>query len=106
MGCGGRRGAAGLRCDATATGQSRRGDVVARSWGGREWRIASRGEGIRLEGIESDDLADRSGLQVGVRLGEMLDALSLVEMSPFDLEDMGGLLALDDLLVGAVDLLF
>src|SRR6185437_179153 len=92
MGCGGRRGAAGLRCDATATGQSRRGDVVARSWGGRKWRIASRGEGIRLEGIESNDLADRSRLQIGVRLGEMLDTLGLVEVRPFDLQDVGGLL--------------
>src|SRR5947207_6787016 len=38
--------------------------------------------------------------------GEPLDALGLVEMSPFDAQDVGGLLALDDLLVGAVDLLF
>src|SRR5258705_2931960 len=37
--------------------------------------------------------------------GEPLDALGLVEVSPFDAQDMRGLLALDDLLVGAVDLL-
>src|SRR5258708_29625565 len=43
-GCGGWRGAASLRCDAIATGHSRRGDVGARTWGGREWRIASRGD--------------------------------------------------------------
>src|SRR5437899_7448670 len=38
-------------------------------------------------------------------LGQALDALGLVQVRPFDLEDMGRLLALDDLLVGAVDLL-
>src|SRR5262249_23088012 len=38
--------------------------------------------------------------------GQPLDALGLVEMSPFDAQDVGGLLAFDDLLVGAVDLLF
>src|SRR6188474_615989 len=37
--------------------------------------------------------------------GELLDALGLVEVSPFDPQDVRGLLALDDLLVGAVDLL-
>src|SRR5262245_6368818 len=37
--------------------------------------------------------------------GELFDALGFVEMSPFDSQDVRGLLALDDLLVGAVDLL-
>src|SRR5258708_19502639 len=37
--------------------------------------------------------------------GELLDALGLVEMSPFDPQDVRGLLTLDDFLVGAVDLL-
>src|SRR5689334_2966172 len=37
--------------------------------------------------------------------GELFDALGLVEVSPFDPQDVRGLLALDDLLVGAVDLL-
>jgi hypothetical protein len=37
--------------------------------------------------------------------GEPLDALGLVQVSPFDPQDVRGLLALDDLLVGAVDLL-
>src|SRR6188474_3452629 len=37
--------------------------------------------------------------------GELFDALGLVEVSPFDPQDVGGLLALDDLLVGPVDLL-
>src|SRR5258708_17532632 len=37
--------------------------------------------------------------------GEPFDALSLVEVSPFDPQDVRGLLTLDDLLVGAVDLL-
>ena len=59
MGCGGRRGAAGLRCDASATGQCRRGDVVARTWGGREWRFASLLGWHGLEGVEPDDLGDR-----------------------------------------------
>ncbi len=36
---------------------------------------------------------------------QLLDALGLVEMRPLDLQDVGRLLALDDLLVGAVDLL-
>src|SRR5260221_849535 len=38
-------------------------------------------------------------------VGEPFDALGLVEVSPFDTQDVRGLLALDDLLVGAVDLL-
>src|SRR5262245_45604595 len=38
-------------------------------------------------------------------LRQLFDALRLVEMRPFHLEDMGRLLACDDLLVGAVDLL-
>src|SRR5258708_27768953 len=37
--------------------------------------------------------------------GEPFDALGLVEVSPLDPQDVRGLLALDDLLVGAVDLL-
>src|SRR5258708_23224013 len=39
-------------------------------------------------------------------LRQALDALGFVEIVPFDLQDVRGLLALDDLLVGAVDLLF
>src|SRR3979409_1531533 len=35
--------------------------------------------------------------------GEPFDALGLVEVSPFDPQDVRGLLALDDLLIGAVD---
>src|SRR6516164_9009602 len=41
-----------------------------------------------------------------MRLGQALDALGFVQVRPFDLEDVGRLLTLDDLLVGAVDLLF
>src|SRR5260370_12090701 len=37
--------------------------------------------------------------------GEPFDALGLVQVSPFDPQYVRGLLALDDLLVGAVDLL-
>src|SRR5262245_48994984 len=37
--------------------------------------------------------------------GELFDALGLIEVSPFDPQDVRGLLAPDDLLVGAVDLL-
>src|SRR5437660_10065752 len=40
-----------------------------------------------------------------MRLGETLDALGLVQVRPFDPEDVGRLLTLDDLLIGAVDLL-
>src|SRR5215470_10159571 len=105
MRCGGRRGAAGLRCGATTTGQRRRGDVVARSWGGRKWWIATRGGILWLQRIEPDDLLDRGLLELEVLQRQPLDALGLVEVSPFDAQDVRGLLAFDDLLVGAVDLL-
>ena len=58
-----------------------------------------------LERIEPDDLLDRGRLELEMLDGEPLDALGLVEVSPFDPQDVRGLLALDDLLVGAVDLL-
>src|SRR4029079_12828781 len=89
--------------DATTTGQSRRGDVVARTWGGREWWIAPRGDRFGFERVEPDDLLDRGRFELQIFLGELLDALGLVEVSPFDPQDVRGLLALDDLVVGAVD---
>ena len=58
-----------------------------------------------FERIEPDDLLDRGRLELEMLDGEPLDALGLVEVSPFDPQDVRGLLALDDLLVGAVDLL-
>src|SRR3982075_2866320 len=39
-------------------------------------------------------------------VGGPVDALGLVEVSPFDPQDVRGLLALDDRVVGTVDLLF
>src|SRR5262249_11928977 len=44
-------------------------------------------------------------LEFEVLLRQRLDARRLVEVSPLDLEDVSGLLAGNDLLVGAVDLL-
>ena len=95
-------------------GTARRGDVVARSWGGRKWWIAplliavvlgGLGlEGLGLEGIEPDDLLDAGLLELEMLLRQPLDALGLVEMRPLHPEDVGRLLAFDDLLVGAVDL--
>src|SRR5439155_24420971 len=65
----------------------------------------SRGDRFGFERVESDDLLDAGRLELEMLLGQALDALSLVEMGPFDPQDVRGLLALDDLLVGAVDLL-
>src|SRR6516162_4932237 len=83
MGCGGRRGAAGLRGDASTTGHVRRGDVAARSWGGREWWFASR-RGIVLERVQPDDLSDRGRLEFQVLLRQALDALLEVLHLVFD----------------------
>ena len=62
-------------------------------------------EGLGLEGIEPDDLLDAGRLELEMLLRQPLDALGLVEMGPLHPEYVGRLLAFDDLLVGAVDLL-
>src|SRR4029077_9602612 len=74
-------------------------------WGGREWRVASLLGWHGLERIEPDDLAYGGRLEFEVLAGQALDALGFVQMRPLDLQDVGRLLTLDDLLVGAVDLL-
>src|SRR5256885_1810565 len=61
--------------------------------------------GVFLEGLEPDALLDAGLLELEILLRQPLDALGLVEMRPLDFQNVGRLLAFDDLLVGAVDLL-
>src|SRR5262249_2106193 len=53
--------------------------------------------------VEPENLVHRGLIKQEILGGQSLDALGFVEMSPFDPQDVRGLLALDDFLIGAVD---